>query len=50
MKRKNWSWIIGILVLVVLGIGIYFWFSGGDAGSIANLGGNSIPQPPALPS
>jgi len=43
-----WIWILIILILVAVGIGIYFLlFSGSDGGI---LGGNSIPQPPALPS
>jgi len=50
MKNKRgmsvWIWILIILILIALGIGIYFWLSGG---SIAGIGGSSIPQPPALP-
>mgnify|MGYP001614864469 FL=1 len=34
-------WILIILILLVVGAGVYFWLSGG---SIA-----SVPQPPALP-
>jgi len=51
-KSKAWIWILIILILIAVGVGIYFWLSG-DVGSIANAGtgaGNSIPQPPALPT
>ena len=34
--------------MIVVAVGAYFLF-GGDGGS-SLLGGNSIPQPPALPS
>ena len=47
-KSKSWKWILGILVLIAIGVGIYFWLSGGDSSSILGSG-NSIPQPPALP-
>jgi len=43
-----WIWILIILILIGAGIGIYFWLTG-DSSPLAN-GGNSIPQPPALPS
>jgi len=43
-----WIWILIILILVVVGVGAYFLLSG-DGSSIIS-GGNSIPQPPALPS
>lgn len=47
-KSKRWIWILIILILIAAGIGIYFWLSGGgDISSI--VGGNSIPEPPALP-
>ena len=42
-----WIWILIILVLVAVGVGVYFLLSG-DGASI--IGGNSIPQPPALPT
>ena len=42
------GWIIIIIILIAIGFGIYFWISG-DGSSIIS-GGNSIPQPPALPS
>jgi len=42
-----WIWILIILILIGAGIGIYFLMSGSDGGI---LSGNSIPQPPALPS
>lgn len=45
-------WIIIIVVLMLIGVGVYFWLSG-DAGSAISAGtnaGSSIPQPPALPS
>lgn len=49
-KKKSmwWIWLIVGLVVIAVGIGIYFWLSG-DSSLIVN-GGNSIPQPPALPS
>ena len=43
-----WIWILIILILIAIGIGVYFLLSG-DGTSIIS-GGNSIPQPPALPS
>lgn len=44
---SKWIWILIILILIGAGIGIYFWLSGGSS----ILGeGNSIPQPPVLPS
>ncbi len=42
-----WIWILIILILIAIGVVIYFSMSGSDGGI---LGGNSIPQPPALPS
>tara|TARA_Y100000310_G_scaffold342929_2_gene448286 strand:- start:384 stop:542 length:159 start_codon:yes stop_codon:yes gene_type:complete len=41
-------WILIILVLIAVGIGVYFLLTG-DSSSVVS-GGNSIPQPPALPS
>lgn len=55
-KGSALTWIIIIGILIAIGIGIYFlFFNGGDVSSLANAGssatsGNSIPQPPALPS
>jgi len=52
-RGSAWIWIVVILVLIAIGVGVYFWLSGGDASSVVNAGtnaGNSIPQPPALPS
>lgn len=50
-KSKTWLWILIILILLALGIGAYFFLTGGsDGGSSILSGGNSIPQPPALPS
>jgi len=44
-------WIVIILILSAIGVGVYFWLTGGsDGGSSILSGGNSIPQPPALPS
>ncbi len=43
-----WIWILILLVIIVAGIGIYLFISGGDIGNLLG-GGNSIPQPPALP-
>jgi flagellar basal body-associated protein FliL len=47
-RGSAWIWILIILILLAIGIGIYFWLSGGSLP--AGIGGNSIPQPPALPS
>ncbi len=47
-RGSAWIWIIVILILIAVGIGIYVLLSG-DTSSVANAG-NSIPQPPALPS
>ena len=43
-----WIWILIILILVSVGVGVYFWLTGDGASIIS--GGNSIPQPPALPT
>jgi len=50
------AWVLIILVLALIGIGIFFFLSG-DSSSVINVGtntgtssGGSIPQPPALPS
>lgn len=51
MKNKKgsaWLWILIILVFIIAAAGLYFLFVGGDSGPI--IGGNSIPQPPALPN
>ncbi len=45
MSKGMWTLII--LILIAVGVGIYFWLGGSDGGSI--FGGSSIPQPPALP-
>lgn len=45
---STWIWILVILILVGAGIGIYFWLSGGNLPT--EIGGSSIPSPPALPS
>tara|TARA_Y100000034_G_C6866659_1_gene395109 strand:+ start:1264 stop:1440 length:177 start_codon:yes stop_codon:yes gene_type:complete len=47
-RGSAWIWILIILILIAVGVGIYFLLSG-DGSSIIP-GGNSIPQPPALPS
>ena len=54
MKSKkamtSWVWILIILILIAIGVGIYFWLTGSSEGvSSIYGGGNSIPQPPALP-
>ncbi len=50
-KSMWWIWILVIGILIAVGIGIYFWLTGGsDGGSSIIGGGSSIPQPPALPS
>jgi hypothetical protein len=46
--RGAWIWILIILILIGAGIGIYFLLAGNSP--IGNIGGNPIPQPPALPS
>lgn len=43
---STWIWII--LILAGIGIGTYLLLTG-DSSSIS-IGGNSIPQPPALPN
>lgn len=51
-KRGMSAWIWIIIILILIGVGIYMWLSG-DSGSAINVStnaGNSIPQPPALPS
>ena len=46
---STWIWILIILILIVVGIGIYFLVTNGNGSSVFG-GGNSIPQPPALPT
>lgn len=54
-KSHAWIWwLVGILVLIILGIGAWILFSGSSDGgsvldSVKNIG-SSIPQPPALPN
>jgi flagellar basal body-associated protein FliL len=47
-RGSAWIWILIILVLIGVGIGSYILLSG-DSSPLSNLGGSSIPQPPALP-
>ena len=45
-------WLIILLVLLSIGVTIFFWLSGDESSAtniIKNIG-NSVPQPPALPS
>jgi len=51
MEKQTWYWIVGILILVVVGVGIYVWLSG-DSSSVTDVGTNvgTIPRPPPLPS
>ncbi len=63
-KKSKWRlWLIIILILIAMGIAIYFWLSGGDTNPLIETGtkatgpivdtgteaGNQILQPPALP-
>jgi len=48
-RGSAWIWILIILILIGVGIGAYILLSG-DSSPISNLGGSSIPQPPALPN
>lgn len=45
---STWIWILIILIILAVGIGAYFLLTGDS--SLIPSGGNSIPQPPALPS
>ena len=63
-KSKLWLWIlfpqnlsflkynllrlIAVIVVIAIGIGIYFLLASGNGSPVVG-GGNSIPQPPALP-
>ena len=47
MGKKFLFWLIFILILIGVGVGLYFLW-GSDGGVIG--GGSSVPQPPALPS
>lgn len=63
-KSKWWLWLAIIFILIVVGIVIYFWLSGGDPSPVIDTGteatgpivdtgteaGSQILQPPALPS
>jgi hypothetical protein len=44
-----WTWALIILVVIGAGIVIYSLLSG-DSSPAGSISGNSIPQPPALPS
>lgn len=46
---SSWVWILIIIILIAIGIGVYFWLTKGS-GSGSIIGGNTIPQPPALPN
>ena len=48
-RGSAWIWVLIILIIVAVGIGAYFLLTSGNGSSIIP-GGNSIPQPPALPS
>jgi len=39
-KASIWIWLVVILLIIAVGIVLYFWLING---------GNSIPTPPALP-
>ena len=46
-----WIWVLINLIIIAVGIGLYFLLTGGsDGGSSILGGGSSIPQPPALPT
>ncbi|KKP32668.1 MAG: hypothetical protein UR22_C0008G0007 [Parcubacteria group bacterium GW2011_GWC2_32_10] len=50
--NKKIIWIFIILVLVIIGAGIYFWLAGDKinlSSVIKQSPFDSIPQPPALP-
>ena len=47
-KSRWWIWLIVILLVMGVGIGAYFLLTG-DSSPVIGVG-NSIPQPPALPS
>jgi len=58
MKNKRGlsglEWFLIILILIAIGVGIYFWLSGGSVPSPPSLPGSegvsgSILTPPALP-
>jgi len=48
-RGSAWIWVLIILIIVAVGVGIYFLLTSGNGSSIIS-GGNSIPQPPALPT
>ena len=48
-KSKLWLWILIAIVVIAIGIGIYFLLASGNGSPVVG-GGNSIPQPPALPA
>jgi len=49
MKIDKKFWLVaGIVVLIVVGVGIYFWLSKGSTALNTTTSG-SIPPPPALP-
>ena len=44
-----WIWVLIILVVVLIGLVVYFTLTNGGGSSALNVAG-SIPQPPALPT
>jgi len=52
IKNKRGSalnWILIIMIILAVGLGVYFVLTSGNGSSIISHG-SSIPQPPALPS
>jgi len=48
-KSRAWIWILVVLVILLIGGVVAYFLLSGNGGSIIPSG-NSIPQPPALPS
>ena len=49
-SKRGSAWIWILIILIAAGIAVYFLLTwGSDGGSSLLNGGNSIPQPPALP-
>lgn len=49
-KGNMWLWILILLILIVAALVVYLVMSGNGSEISSIFSGNSIPQPPALPS
>ena len=48
-NKKGFGWAIIALVIIAVGVGIYFWLKG-ESNPVSSLIGGGTPKPPALPA